>query len=85
MKLRPLLDHLIVKAIPHVESNSIILPETASKERNEQGEVLAIGDVVTGVNVGDRILFRKYAPDEIEFDGEKLLVLTKGDIIAVIE
>lgn len=96
MKLRPLNDRLIVKAASKEEktASGIILPDTVDKERPEQGEVITIGPgklldngsrQAMGVKVGDKVVFKKYAPDEVKVDGEEYLVLSEADIMAVVE
>jgi len=96
MKVKPLGDHVIVKPITkeEVSKSGIVLPETIDKERPEQGEVIAIGPgkildngqrSVMSVKVGDKVMFKKYSPDEIKVDGQELLVISETDIIAVLE
>ncbi len=96
MKLRPLNDRLIVKALPkeEVTASGIILPDTVDKERPEQGEVIAVGPgkmkddgtrAEMSVKVGDKVMFKKYAPDEMKVDNEEYLVVSEYDILAVIE
>jgi chaperonin GroES len=69
------------------------LPETA-KEKPQKGEVLAVGAgarddagkrVAMDVQVGDMVLFAKYAGTEIKVDSDKLLILKESDILAIIE
>ena len=94
--LKPLHDHLIVKAISDEQATKagIILPDTVDKERSEKGEVIAVGPgkfSQTGermpmtVSVGNKILFKKYSPDEISLDGEEFLIIAESDVLAVIE
>jgi len=94
--LKPLNDHVIVKPLAETEASvaGIILPDTASKERPEKGEVIAVGPgkmldngarAQTSVKVGDKVMFKKYSPDEIKIDGKEYLVLSESDILAVIE
>lgn len=96
MKLRPLNDRLIVKALPkeEVTKSGIILPDTVDKERPEQGEVIAVGPgkllddgkrSAMDVKVGDKILFKKYAPDEVKVEDQEYLVISEYDILAVLE
>jgi len=96
MKLRPLNDRLIVKALPkeEVTKSGIILPDTVDKERPEQGEVVAIGPgkllddgkrSVMDVKVGDKVMFKKYAPDEIKLEDQEYLVISEYDVLAVLE
>jgi chaperonin GroES len=94
--LRPLNDRLIVKALTKEEKtlSGIILPDTASKERPEQGEVIAVGPgrvldngslAPMRVKVGDKVVFKKYAPDEFEIDEKDFLVISESDVLAIIE
>ncbi|HOZ36863.1 MAG TPA: co-chaperone GroES [bacterium] len=95
MKLKPLGDHLIAKPLSEdkVTKSGIVLPDTA-KEKPEQAEVVAVGEgrvldngnrLPMSIKAGDRILFKKYAPDEIKVEGEEYLVLSESEIIAIIE
>lgn len=96
MKIKPLGDKVVVKPISQEEvtKSGIVLPDTADKERPEQGEIIAVGPgkllengqrAEMSVKPGDKILFKKYSPDEFKIDNEELLVLSEGDIIGVIE
>jgi len=96
MKLRPLADRVIVKPIDEKETSvsGIILPDTVDKEKPERGEIIAVGPgrrddhgniVPMSVQVGEKVLFKKYSPDEFEVDGEDCLVLSESDLMAVIE
>lgn len=96
MKLSPLGDRLIVSAVTkeEVSKGGIILPDTVDKERPEQGKVIAIGPgklrddgvrVAMSVKIGDTVLFKKYAPDEIKVDDETYLVLSESDVMAIVE
>lgn len=96
MKLKPLGDNVVIKAITKEEKtkSGIILPDTVDKEKPEQGEVIAIGPgklldngsrAPMEVKPGDRVLFKKYSPDEIKVEGEEVLVLSQSDIIAILE
>lgn len=96
MKMQPLFNNVIVKAIKGEEAtkSGIILPDTVDKEKPERGEVIAIGagkildngqTLKMSVKVGDHVLFKKYAPDELKIDGSEYLVLSENDIIAIID
>lgn len=100
MKLRPLGNHILVEAQEKesVTASGIIIPDTADKERPERGVVMAVGEgkvrddgtrAPIDVKVGDQVVFKKYAPDEVELtDGgikKKYLILSADDVIAVIE
>ena len=96
MQIQPLGDKIIVKAASkeEVTKSGIVLPDTADKERPEQGEVIAVGPgkildngqrSVMSVKKGDTVLFKKYSPDEFKIDGEELLVLSESDIIGLVQ
>lgn len=96
MKIRPLNDHVVIKPLKaeEVTKSGIVLPDTAREEKPEQGEVIAVGPgkltengtrAPMSVKPGDRILFTKYAPDEVEIEGEEYLVIEEEKILGVIE
>ena len=95
-KIRPLGDRVIVKPLGREEmtASGIILPDTVDKEKPESGEIIAVGPgkrlesgeiAPMSVKVGDKVVFRKYSPDEIEIDGEKVLVISENDIVGILE
>jgi chaperonin GroES len=95
MKLKPLGDRLIVRAIEEEETTAggIVLPDTA-KEKPQKGKVLAVGDGKTSEDTGKRIpldvsegdvLYSKYGGTEIKVDGEDLLVLRESDVLAKVQ
>ena len=95
MKLKPLGDRLIVKAVEEEETTAsgIVLPDTA-KEKPQKGKVLAVGDgklddngqrVPLDVSEGDEVLYSKYGGTEVKYAGEEYLVLSARDVLAVIE
>jgi chaperonin GroES len=97
-KIMPLGDRVVVKPFTEQEKKTksgILIPETVSKERPEQGKVIAVGEgkwnedgdarVQMSVKVGDVVLFSKYGPDEVKIDGEEYYVLREDSILAVIK
>ena len=96
MRLKPINDNIIVKGIEDDKATKagIVLPDTADKEKPEKGEVVAVGPgklldngqrAPMSVKVGDKVIFKKYSPDEIKVDDEEYLVLQESDILAIIE
>lgn len=90
MKIKPLADRVLVKNTkPETKTSSgIIIPEVA-QEKTQTAEVIAVGpgtekEKIT-VNVGDKIMYDKYAGTQIKIDGEDHLILKAADIIATIE
>ena len=95
LKLKPLGGRVIVEPIEQEEmtAGGIILPETA-KEKPQEGKILAAGPgdrdedgerIPMEVQVGDKVLYAKYAGTEVKVDGKKLLILKENDILAVVE
>jgi len=96
MKIRPLHDRLIVRRQEEerTTASGIVIPESASAEKPDQGVVEAVGngklldDGSTrklDVNVGDKVLFGKYAGQAVKVDGDELLVMKEEDIMGIIE
>ena len=89
MNIKPLADRVLVKPAPAEEKTEggIIIPDSA-KEKPLQGEVLAVGkgtkDEEMVVAVGDRVLYGKYAGTELEWEGEKYLIMRQSDILAIL-
>ena len=96
MNIKPLSDHILIEPIKEEEKtqSGIFLPETAEKEKSEQGKIIATGPgkktddgkiVPLSVKPGDRVLFQKYGPSEIKIDGKEYLIAREEDILAVVE
>ncbi|MDT6998156.1 co-chaperone GroES [Burkholderia cenocepacia] len=95
MQIRPLYDRVIVKRIEQqrTTASGIVIPDSAA-ERPEQGEVIAIGSgrlLQDGsqrplqLQVGDQVLFGKYAGQTVKVNGEELLVMREEDVMGVLE
>ncbi|HLC49392.1 MAG TPA: co-chaperone GroES [Candidatus Andersenbacteria bacterium] len=96
MKIQPLYDKVVVKPLTdkEVTASGIVLPDSVNKEKPMEGEVVAVGAgkrmdngsiAPMSVKVGDKVLFTKYAPDEVEVDGEDYLVIDEDKILAIIQ
>ena len=89
MNIRPLADRVLVKPAAAEEKTlgGSIIPDSA-KEKPLKGEVKAVGqgtkDEEMVVKEGDTVLYGKYAGTEIEFEGEKYLIMRQSDILAII-
>lgn len=92
---KPLNDHVLIKPITEDETtkSGIILPDTVDKEKPEKGEVVAVGQgklldngqrAPMTVAVGQKVIFKKYAPDELPGE-EDLMMVKEDDIMAIIE
>ncbi len=95
-KLIPLSDFIVVKPSGGQEktASGIYIPDSASKEKPQEGEILAVGPgrknedgsrQSMDLEVGDIVMFKKYAPDEFKKDGQDLLVLRETDVIAKLQ
>lgn len=98
--IMPLQDRVLVKPLTEEEMNTtttsfgIIIPETVSKEKPEQGTVVAVGPgkmnednrlIPMSVKVGDRVMFSKYGYDEVKIDGTEYYIVSEGNILAVLK
>ena len=95
MKIRPLHDRVIVRRMEEERTTAggIVIPDSAT-EKPVQGEIIAVGNGkildngevrALEVKAGDKVLFGKYAGNEVKIDGEELLVMREEDIMGVIE
>ncbi len=95
MKLRPLGDRILVKALEEkeVKKGGIIIPDTA-KEKPQEGEVVAVGPgkvddkgnrIPMNVKVGDKVVYGKYSGNEIKIDDEEFMIMNEDDVYGIIE
>ena len=89
-KLQPLAGYVVVKReVEASQTSSGIYLTDSAKEKPQRGEVMAVGAGKEGkesqVKVGQKVLFKKYGPTEVEMDGEEMLLLEEDDILAIIE
>jgi chaperonin GroES len=93
--LRPLGDRIIIELVEVEETTAfgIVLPDSA-KEKPQTGKVVAVGTgrvldngtrVELDVNVGDEIIFSKFAGTEVKYDGTEYLIIRESDILAIVE
>ncbi len=97
--IKPLGDRVIVRQLTDVEAGTvsasgIIIPDTAKKEKPEQGIVLAVGSgkwnedgdkrISMEVKVGDRVVFSKYGYDEIKIANKEYFIVSENSILGII-
>ena len=94
--LKPLGSHVVVEPVVQEEktASGIYLPDTAAKEKPQQGKVIAVGTgkytdngqlIKLEVKAGDAVVFAKYSGTPVKIDGKDYLVLEERDILAIIE
>ena len=95
MKIKPVSDHILIEPVSREEKtkSGIILPDTAEKEKPEEGKVIAVGPgrktssgkiIPIDIKTGDKVLFTKYGPTEIKVEGKEYLIAKEEDILAII-
>jgi chaperonin GroES len=95
MNIRPLRDRIIVERVEEetTTAGGIIIPDTVSKEKPQEGKVIAVGKgkrteegktIPMDVKEGDLVLFGKYAGSEIKVDGKEYLIMREDDILGVV-
>ncbi|MDA3902695.1 MAG: co-chaperone GroES [Desulfuromusa sp.] len=96
MNIRPLQDRIIVERVEEetTTAGGIIIPDTVSKEKPQEGKIIAAGKgkvtpegkvLPLDVKPGDRVLFGKYAGSEVKIDGTDYLIMREDDILGVVE
>ncbi|MDL2280406.1 co-chaperone GroES [Selenomonadales bacterium OttesenSCG-928-I06] len=92
--IRPLGDRVVLETIAkeEVTASGIFIPDTAAKEKPQEGKVVAVGAgrvlesgqrIPLEVEVGDRVFFSKYAGNEIKVDDKEYLIINERDILAI--
>ena len=98
-EILPLADRVLIEPLEGKyregkTASGIVIPDTAEKERPEQGKIIAVGPgkrgddgklIPVGVKKGQVVLFTKYGPNEIKVDGKEYLIAREEDILAIIE
>ena len=94
MKLVPLLDRVVIKQLEAEEkTKSGIILASSAQEKPQEAEIVAVGpggvvdgkEVVMQVKPGDKVITSKYSGTEVKVDGEELIVVRQGDILAIVE
>ena len=98
--IAPLSDRVVVRPLTDDEMGStspsgIIIPDTAKKEKPEQGVVIAVGPgklaedgktrMPMGVKEGDRVVFAKFGYDEVKVDDSEYYIVSEGSILGIIK
>ncbi|MFH0804286.1 MAG: co-chaperone GroES [Candidatus Zambryskibacteria bacterium] len=95
-KITPLGDRILLKPASQEDMNTtasgIIIPDTVSKEKPEQGTVIAVGEgrweggkkIPVSVKVGDKVVFSRYGYEEVKYDDIEYYILKEENILAII-
>lgn len=94
--LQPLGDNIVVQTVVDEAktASGVIIPSTASKEKPQQGKVVAVGRgkllengkrAEFDVKVGDTVIFNEYAPKKITLEDEEYLILSQSDVLAIVK
>ena len=98
IKIKPLGDRVLIEMLSEDErarktKYGIVIPDTAEKEKPQEGRVVAVGEGKRGedgkvhalsVKKGDKVLFSKYGPTDIKVDDKEYLIAREEDILAII-
>lgn len=95
MKLEPMYDRVVIKRMDEetTSAGGIVIPDTA-KEKPMRGEVVAVGmgkildngeTRALHVKVGDKVLFGKYAGNEVKIGDQELMIMREDDIMAIMK
>jgi len=95
MNLKPLGDRVVIEVLKDEEEKmvgGILLPGSA-KEKPQQGIVAAVGEgawhkgqrIPMDVKVGDKVIYSKYAGNEIKQDDKEYLICRQDDLLAIVE
>ena len=93
MKIKPILDRVVLLPKKSEEKKGGILITSVAQEKSQVATVMAVGDGMTAdgkevkilIKEGDTVLFSKYAGVEVESDGKTYVIVRQADILAVID
>lgn len=93
MKLVPLGDRVVLKQTEKEETTkSGIILAAKAQEKPVTAEVIAVGpggmvdgkEVTMHVKAGDKVIYSKYAGNEVKLDEEEFVIVKQSDILAVV-
>ena len=94
MKLVPLGERVVLKQVEAEETTkSGLILTTSAQEKPQEAEVIAVGpggmvdgkEVTMQVKPGDKVIYSKYAGNEVKLEGEEYIIVRQNDILAVVE
>ena len=94
MTIKPLFDRVVIKSVTAEETtkSGIVLPGTA-KEKPQMAEIIAVGpggtvdgkEIAMQVKVGEKVLYSKYAGNEVKVGDEEFIIIRQSDILAIVD
>ncbi len=96
LKIKPLADYILIEPLEKETktASGILIPDTASKERPQEGKVLAVGAGKIDENgkthpiqikIGEKVMYKKWGGTEVKVEGKEMLLVKEEDILAIIE
>lgn len=94
IKIKPVSDNVLVEPLEREQKlpSGLVIPDSA-KEKPQEGKVIAVGPgkmehgqlMKPEVKTGDIVLYKRYGGDEIKVEGKDYMMISSGDILAVVE
>jgi len=95
IKIKPIGEYILIEAVEEdeVTASGLIIQTSGKGEKPQKGKIIALGTgkkddtgklVPFNVSEGDVVMFKRYAPEEVDLDGKKYLLMREADILAVI-
>ena len=86
MRLEPLFNQVLVavEEKQEVTESGLVIPDNASFDRPQTGTITATGPEADKVKVGDKVIYRRFSPDEVKIGEETHTLLSQADILAIV-
>lgn len=96
MKIKPLNGYVVIKPLKaeEVTKSGIVIPDTASKEKPKEGEVVAVAESNISSNgtelpiemkVGDKVLYGQYSGEDVKIDGVEYKIVEMTSVRAIVK
>ena len=94
MTVKPLGDRVVIKNVEAEETTkSGLILTTAAQEKPQMAQILAVGpggmvdgkEITMQVEVGQKVIYSKYAGTEVKLDGKEMIIVRQNDILAIVE
>ena len=86
MKLVPLADRVVLKQLEaETKTKTGIILTSSAQEKPQEAEVVAVGPGTEDVNVGQKVIYSKYAGTNVKMEEEEYIIVKQSDILAIVE